>query len=137
MKSVMSHFKTSVWPSHIFLLRNVSCFSFLQVAANRQSEPSRSHWPRLKSNLMTGTSWLRSTAVSVPYRQFNSALIEDVKVRHTHWNSAIRVRTYTSCPGKRLTFKDRASYIYRTGVPLPSRCCILYILFNNHKYWVF
>jgi hypothetical protein len=27
-----------------------------------------------------------------------------------------------------LTFKNRASYIYiyRTGVPLPSRCCILY-----------
>ena len=28
-----------------------------------------------------------------------------------------------------LTFKNRASYIYRTGVPLPSRCCILYIFF--------
>ena len=28
---------------------------------------------------------------------------------------------------KLLTFKNRASYIYRTGVPLPSRCCILYI----------
>ena len=28
-----------------------------------------------------------------------------------------------------LTFKNRASYIYRTGVPLPSRCCILYIYF--------
>jgi hypothetical protein len=27
----------------------------------------------------------------------------------------------------RLTFKNHASYIYRTGVPLPSRCCILYI----------
>jgi hypothetical protein len=26
-----------------------------------------------------------------------------------------------------LTFKNRASYIYRTGVPLLSRCCILYI----------
>jgi len=25
-----------------------------------------------------------------------------------------------------LTFKNRASYIYRTGIPLPSRCCILY-----------
>jgi len=24
--------------------------------------------------------------------------------------------------------------IYRTGVPLPSRCCILYIFFNNYKY---
>ena len=27
--------------------------------------------------------------------------------------------------------------IYRTGVPLPSRCCILYIFFNKYKYWVF
>jgi hypothetical protein len=27
----------------------------------------------------------------------------------------------------RLTFTNRVSYIYRTGVPLPSRCCILYI----------
>jgi len=33
----------------------------------------------------------------------------------------------------RLTFKNRAS-IYRTGVPLPSRCCILYIFFNKYKY---
>jgi hypothetical protein len=23
---------------------------------------------------------------------------------------------------------------YRTGVPPPSRCCILYIFFNNYKY---
>ena len=30
-----------------------------------------------------------------------------------------------------LTFKNRASYIYRTGVPLPSRCCILYIFSSN------
>jgi len=38
----------------------------------------------------------------------------------------------------RLTFKNRASYIYRTGVPLTSRCCILYIfIFNKYKYWVF
>jgi len=29
-----------------------------------------------------------------------------------------------------LTFKNRASYIY-TGVPLPSRCCILYIFFQQ------
>jgi len=34
-------------------------------------EPSRSHWPRLKSNFMSGTSWLCSTAISVPYMQFN------------------------------------------------------------------
>ena len=27
--------------------------------------------------------------------------------------------------------------IYRTGVPLPSRCCIFYIFFNKYKYWVF
>jgi len=27
--------------------------------------------------------------------------------------------------------------IYRTGVPLPSRCCILYIFFKKYKYWVF
>jgi len=30
--------------------------------------------------------------------------------------------------------------IYRTGVPLPSRCCILYIyifFFNKFKCWVF
>jgi len=27
--------------------------------------------------------------------------------------------------------------IYRTGVPLTSRCCILYIFFNKYKYWVF
>jgi hypothetical protein len=26
-----------------------------------------------------------------------------------------------------LTFKNHASYIYRTGIPLPSKCCILYI----------
>ena len=30
-----------------------------------------------------------------------------------------------------LTFKNRASYTYRTGVPLPSRCCILYIFFST------
>jgi len=30
-----------------------------------------------------------------------------------------------------LTFKNRASYIYRTGVPLPSRCCISYIFFSK------
>jgi len=28
-------------------------------------------------------------------------------------------------------------YIYRTRVPLPSRCCILYIFFNKCKYRVF
>jgi len=27
--------------------------------------------------------------------------------------------------------------IHRTRVPLPSRCCILYIFFNKYKYWVF
>jgi hypothetical protein len=27
--------------------------------------------------------------------------------------------------------------IYRTGVPLLSRCCILYIFFSKYKYWVF
>jgi len=27
--------------------------------------------------------------------------------------------------------------LYRTGIPLLSRCCILYIFFNNYKYWVF
>ena len=27
--------------------------------------------------------------------------------------------------------------IYRTGVPLPSRCCILYIFLNKYKYGVF
>ena len=36
-----------------------------------------------------------------------------------------------------LNFKNRASYIYRTGVPLPSRCCILYIFSNKYKYWAF
>jgi hypothetical protein len=30
-----------------------------------------------------------------------------------------------------LTFKNLASYIYRTGVPLPSRCCIIYIFFST------
>jgi hypothetical protein len=30
-----------------------------------------------------------------------------------------------------LTFKNLASYIYRTVVPLPSRCCILYIFFST------
>ena len=30
-----------------------------------------------------------------------------------------------------LTFTNRASYIYRTGVPLPSKCCILYIFSTN------
>jgi hypothetical protein len=30
-----------------------------------------------------------------------------------------------------LTFKNHASYIYRTGVPLPSRRCILYIFSTN------
>jgi len=36
-----------------------------------------------------------------------------------------------------LTFRNLASYIYRAGVPLPSRCCFLYIFFNNYKCWVF
>jgi hypothetical protein len=36
-----------------------------------------------------------------------------------------------------LTFKNHASYIYRTGIPLPSRCSILYIFFNKYKYWAF
>jgi len=42
-------------------------------------------------------------------------------------------------PRRILTFKNRASYIHRTGVPLPSICCILYIYiyFNKYKYWVF
>jgi hypothetical protein len=31
-----------------------------------------------------------------------------------------------------LTFKNRASYIYRTGLQLPSRCCILYIFFSTN-----
>jgi hypothetical protein len=31
-----------------------------------------------------------------------------------------------------LTFKNPASYIYRTGLPLPSKCCILYILFSTN-----
>ena len=30
-----------------------------------------------------------------------------------------------------LTFKYHESYIYRTGVPVPSRCCILYIFSTN------
>ena len=30
-----------------------------------------------------------------------------------------------------LTFRNRASYIYRTGTPLTSRCCILYIYSTN------
>jgi hypothetical protein len=30
-----------------------------------------------------------------------------------------------------LTFQNRASYIYRTGVPLPTKCCILYIFSTN------
>jgi hypothetical protein len=30
-----------------------------------------------------------------------------------------------------LNFKNRASYIYRTGAPLPSKCCILYIFSTN------
>jgi hypothetical protein len=29
----------------------------------------------------------------------------------------------------RLIFKSRASYIYESGVPLPSKCCIIYIFF--------
>jgi len=36
-----------------------------------------------------------------------------------------------SVPESILTFKNRASYIYSTGVPLPSRCCILYIFLIN------
>jgi hypothetical protein len=35
--------------------------------------------------------------------------------------------------GEVLTFKNRASYS-RTGVPLSSRCCILYIFFSKYKY---
>jgi len=34
-------------------------------------------------------------------------------------------------PDAILTFKNRASYIYRTGVPLPSRCRIIYIFFQQ------
>jgi hypothetical protein len=30
-----------------------------------------------------------------------------------------------------LTFRHRASYIYRTTAPLTSRCCILYIYSTN------
>jgi len=33
--------------------------------------------------------------------------------------------------GFRLTFKNRTSYINRTGVPLPTKCCILYIFSTN------
>ena len=35
-----------------------------------------------------------------------------------------------------LTFRNLASYIYRTGVKLPFRCPILY-LFNKYPYWMF
>jgi hypothetical protein len=35
-----------------------------------------------------------------------------------------------------LTFKNRGP-INRTGVPLPSRWCIIYIYINKYKYWVF
>ena len=35
-----------------------------------------------------------------------------------------------------LTFRNLASYIYRTGVKLPSRCPILY-LFNKYPFWIF
>jgi hypothetical protein len=49
----------------------------------------------------------------------------------------LREHHYTLMITSRLTFKNRASYIYRTGVPLPSKCCILYIFFNKYKYWVF
>jgi hypothetical protein len=31
-----------------------------------------------------------------------------------------------------LTFKNRASYIYRTGVPLPSICLIFYFIFSTN-----
>jgi hypothetical protein len=37
------------------------------------------------------------------------------------------------CIFTHLTFKNRASSICRTGVPLPSRCCILYIYFSTNK----
>jgi hypothetical protein len=37
---------------------------------------------------------------------------------------------------KCLTFKT-VRPLYRTGLPLPSRYYILYIFFNNYKYWVF
>jgi len=48
----------------------------------------------------------------------------------THMDS-VRHRYITT--RRFLTFKNRAS-IYRTGLPLPSRCCILCIFFNKCKY---
>jgi hypothetical protein len=32
----------------------------------------------------------------------------------------------------KIRVKSHASYIYRTGVPLPSRCCILYIFISTN-----
>ena len=38
--------------------------------------------------------------------------------------------------GKKKTLRTMRP-IYRTGVPLPTRCCILYSFFNYYKYWEF
>jgi hypothetical protein len=37
-------------------------------------------------------------------------------------------RRFSPC----LTFKNRAYYIYRTDVLLPSKCCVLYIFFSTN-----
>jgi hypothetical protein len=43
----------------------------------------------------------------------------------------VQTRRSTDVQECGLTFKNRASYIYRTGIPLTSRCCILYIFLTN------
>jgi len=62
------------------------------------------------------------TLASLQNNSIHSFLTEEIRKMVRHLTS--------------LTFKNRASYIYRTGVPLPSRCYILYIFFNKYKYCV-
>ena len=51
---------------------------------------------------------------------FPSCMLSHGKIAQFNWECIGRLS---------LTFKNCASYIYRTGVPLPSKCCILYIHF--------
>jgi hypothetical protein len=59
--------------------------------------------------------------------------IEDRELRLAAWNRRLDADVGVSeVDAVGLTFKNRAPYgMCRTGVPLPSKCCILYIFSAN------
>ena len=72
----------------------------------------------------------------VQIKNYNNKLMQHVRRMDCSRLSQAIMKYRTAArrnTGRPLTFRNLASYIYRTGVKLPSRCPILY-LFNRYPY---